>query len=189
MGKLKTSLAGLATLIENVQKGGVDVVDSLKSDATNVQKHLERMNGGYELKTEEGKFANDMKLDKLGGDMKKATFEGGALPPRSCSGARIRARAGHATCRCGAGRRSISTRNAAKGARANRMIVSRSIPRCSVTPRRYRFPNPSACITAVIPILFQLCPRPTPRLQVNLLASFQSFLCGLRASVANPSSP
>jgi|BarGraIncu00222A_1022003.scaffolds.fasta_scaffold14738_3 hypothetical protein len=76
MGKLKTSLAGLATLIENVQKGGVDVVDSLKSDATNVQKHLERMNGGYELKTEEGKFANDMKLDKLGGDMKKATFKG-----------------------------------------------------------------------------------------------------------------
>ena len=49
MGKLKTSLGGLAVLIDNVQKNGNDIVDALTSDATNVQKNLERMNGGYEL--------------------------------------------------------------------------------------------------------------------------------------------
>ena len=49
MGKLKTSLAGLATLIDNVQKNGNDVVDLLTADATNVQKQVERTMGGYEV--------------------------------------------------------------------------------------------------------------------------------------------
>ena len=41
-------------------------------------------------------------------------------------------------------------RNARNGDFIARASVSRSIARCTSAPRRYRFPNPSACITVVI---------------------------------------
>ena len=49
MGKLKTSLAGFATLIDSISEGGRVVVEELSSKATNVKEIVGRVNGGYEL--------------------------------------------------------------------------------------------------------------------------------------------
>ena len=49
MGKLRTSLAGYATLIDAISNGGRVVVEELTSKATNVKEIVGRVNGGYEL--------------------------------------------------------------------------------------------------------------------------------------------
>src|SRR5690242_9689316 len=49
MGKLKTSLTGLAAIAEGIKQRGEKAVFEMQGRATTVQKCIEQVNGGYEL--------------------------------------------------------------------------------------------------------------------------------------------